>query len=71
VVLESQVSIERPGYMPSFEEIGESHLKFLKGLNVPYSLATMDNDRHIQKSYTRKPLSRTDYYAAVEKMAEK
>lgn len=53
----------------SFKEIGEPHYAFLKGLKVPYSIATKDSDRHIQKAYSGKPLSREDYYAAVEKVA--
>ncbi len=53
----------------SFEQIGEPHLAYLKGLDVPYSMATEERDREIQRSYRGKPLSQADYDRAVEKIA--
>jgi hypothetical protein len=36
------------------EEIGEAHLRYLKGLGVPYSMATADHDRRMREPYPRR-----------------
>lgn len=51
-----------------FEEIGEPHLRYLKGLKVPYSGATAEHDREVQRTYRGKPLGERDYRAAVEQL---
>jgi hypothetical protein len=55
----------------SFEEIGEPHIRYIKGLRTPYCMATAENDRQIQEKYPGKPLPERSYHAAVEKMAGK
>jgi hypothetical protein len=55
----------------SFEEIGEPHIRYVKGLKTPYAMATAENDRQIQEEYPGKPLSEKSYHIAVEKMAGK
>ncbi len=55
----------------SFKIIGEPHLRYVKGLQGPYCLATSESDRRIQENYPGEPLSESDYHAAVEKMAGK
>jgi hypothetical protein len=55
----------------SFREIGEPHLRYIKGLKIPYSMLTEESDREIQENYPGEPLSESDYYAAVEKIAGK
>ena len=54
-----------------FDELGETHLRYLKGLSGPYAMATADHDRHVQEHYEGEPLSREDYRRAVEDFAGK
>ena len=51
-----------------FDEIGEPHKKYIKGLSVPYSGATSEWDEDIQKNYPGEPISEEEYYLEVEKM---
>jgi len=55
----------------SFEEIGEPHLRYLKGLGGPYCMATRDFDKHIQENYPGTPLSRKEYHSIIEDMLGK
>ena len=48
------------------DEMGEVHLRFVKGLPGPYALARSAMDRRIQTEYTGAPLSRDEDHAAVE-----
>ena len=48
------------------QELGDTHLRFIKGLKVPYAVARAEMDRRIQDEYPGKPLSRKQYHAAVE-----
>jgi len=48
------------------EELGDIHLRFVKGLRVPYALARAAMDRRIQQEYPGEPLSRDGYHAASE-----
>jgi|TARA_B100001964_G_C14221632_1_gene595553 DNA-directed RNA polymerase subunit M/transcription elongation factor TFIIS len=52
----------------SFDEIGEPHLQYLKGLKGPYCTVTSERDKHVQDNYKGKALSEKKYYAAVEKI---
>ncbi len=49
-----------------FEEIGEPHLRYLKGLNVPYAMATAEHDRRVQEHYPGEPISEEKYHRIVE-----
>ena len=55
----------------SFDEIGEPHLRYIKGLDIPYCIATSKHDEDIQKNYPGEPLSEEEYNKAVEKKAGK
>ena len=55
----------------SFEEIGEPHLGYLKGLPGPYSAVTWEHDEYVQKNYPGEPLSQEEYHLEVEKIAGK
>ena len=54
-----------------FDEIGEPHLRYLKGLNVPYCIATSESDKHVQDHYHGEPLSGKEYNKVVEELAGK
>ena len=54
-----------------FDEIGEPHLRYLKGLNGPYAIATMEVDNHVQENYPGEPLSEEEYHQAIEEMVKK
>ncbi len=47
-------------------DLGEIHLRFVKGLDHPYAVARMEMDRRIQQDYPGEPLSRDEYHAAAE-----
>jgi len=51
-----------------FEEIGEPHKKYIKGLSVPYSSASSESDEDIQKNYPGDPITEEEYHLEVEKM---
>jgi hypothetical protein len=48
------------------EELGDTHLRFVKGLPGPYTVGRTAIDRRIQREYPGKPLSRDEYHAAAE-----
>lgn len=52
-----------------FEELGEAHLKYLKGLPGPYAMATAAHDKEVQSTYEGEPLSRKAYESYVEELA--
>ena len=52
----------------SFEEIGEPHLRYLKGLPGPYAMATRRHDEWAKKNYPGEPLSDAEYHSAVEEI---
>lgn len=54
------------GRTVSHEELGDIHLRFVKGLTVPYAVARATMDREIQRSYPGEPLSEDEYHAAAE-----
>ena len=54
-----------------FKEIGEPHLKYIKGLQMPYCLASAESDAKIQKEYPGEPISEKEYHLVVEKIAGK
>ena len=48
------------------QELGDIHLRFVKGLPGPYAVARATMDRRIQLEYPGEPLTRTEYRAAAE-----
>lgn len=55
----------------SFEELGDVHLRYIKGLPGPYCIATSEQDKNIQRNYPGEPLTNNEYSEEVEKMAGK
>lgn len=55
----------------SFGELGEIHLRFLKGLKVPYCVATMGYDKYVQEHYPRDPITESEYNRLTEEFAGK
>lgn len=53
----------------SFREIGELHLRYLKGLPGPYCMASAEHDRDVREQYTGEPISEEEYHRQVEAMA--
>jgi hypothetical protein len=52
-----------------FDELGEIHLRYLKGLPGPYCIGTAESDARVRREYPGDPFSKAEYEAAVEKMA--
>jgi hypothetical protein len=48
------------------EDLGDIHLRFVKGLGHPHAVARAEMDRRIQSEYPGEPLSRDKYHAAAE-----
>jgi hypothetical protein len=53
----------------SFDNLGEIHKRYIKGLSVPYSMATKEKDEYIQKNYPGEPITQQEYHKEVEKIA--
>ena len=47
-------------------ELGDIHLRYVKGLPGPYAVCRMEMDRRIQREYPGEPLTRDEYRAAAE-----
>jgi Zn finger protein HypA/HybF involved in hydrogenase expression len=54
-----------------FGELGENHIRFIKGLDIPYSSVSADSDRSIQENYPGSAITQEQYYSEVEKIAGK
>ena len=50
----------------SHEDLGDIHLRYVKGLDMPYAMVRDEMDRRIQQEYPGDPLSRDEYHAAAE-----
>lgn len=55
----------------SFKKIGDPHLKYIKGLAMPYCMASAESDMKIQRDYPGEPISEKEYHMVVEKIAGK
>ena len=53
-----------------FSELGELHVKYLKGLNGPYCIATARTDERLKQQYEGEPINKGDYFAAIEKLLD-
>jgi hypothetical protein len=53
----------------SFEELGEAHLRYLKGLKGPYCVATSEHDRFVRENYPGDPLPEEDYHKVIDSIA--
>ena len=47
------------------EDLGDIHLRYVKGLGGPYAIARADMDRHIQEQYEGEPFTADEYHASV------
>lgn len=54
-----------------FDDLGELHLRYLKGLPVPYCVATAEHDRHVQENVPVEPIEEDDYHKQVEDIVGK
>ena len=53
----------------SFDELGEVHLQYLKGLEGPYSVATSDHDEAAKATFTGRAISESTYERKVQRLA--
>ena len=54
-----------------FKELGEIHLRYLKGLSMPYSVVSSEHDQGVKDTYPGEPLKEVDYFRAVKRLAGK
>ncbi len=54
-----------------FMELGELHLRYVKGLPGPYCIATSESDKRNQDEFPGDPLTESEYHAAVESFLNK
>ena len=54
----------------NFDELGEYHSKYIKGLIVPYSVATSKQDKYIQENYPGESISEEDIIQKLKKLLE-
>jgi len=52
-----------------FDELGELHLHYVKGLPSPYCMASADHDRFVQEHLPLEPITEDDYHRGVEEFA--
>jgi hypothetical protein len=52
-----------------FDELGEIHLRYLKGLPGAYAMVSAEYDQRVRETYPGEPMEEDDYHAAVEQMA--
>ena len=53
----------------SFQELGELHQQYLKGLPRPYCIASSESDAKVKETYPGEPISEQQYEEAIEKRA--
>jgi hypothetical protein len=54
-----------------FDQLGDAHLRYVKGLPGPYSEATRALDEYVRENYPDPPISEAEYHAFVEKTVGK
>jgi predicted Zn-ribbon and HTH transcriptional regulator len=54
-----------------FEQLGDLHLQYLKGLPVPYSIMSTERDQFVRDHVTLEPISEEDYHKGIEALAGK
>lgn len=52
------------------QDLGDIHLRFVKGLPGPYAVSRAAMDRRIQQEYPGEPLNRDEYHTAAEATLE-
>jgi len=53
----------------SFDQLGDVHLQYLKGLEGPYSIATAAHDDAVKSTYTGRAISESTYERRVQRFA--
>lgn len=53
----------------SFDELGELHLRYLKGLGGPYAQVGAAHDRYVREHVDVEPISESEYRAAITVVA--
>ncbi len=52
-----------------FDELGEFHLRYLKGLSGPYCVATSEHDKYVREHAQVEPISEDAYHKGIEAVA--
>ncbi len=55
----------------SIDELGELHLRYVKGLDVPFSSVTRREDELIRAEFDGTPISAEEYHRAIEARLKK
>lgn len=55
----------------AFRDLGELHVRYVKGLSIPYCTASAESDRQIQEHAPVEPISQEEYYRRIETIAGK
>ncbi len=53
----------------TFEDLGELHLRYLKGLPGSYCISTSEHDRHVREHAHVEAISEDEYHKRVEDIA--
>ena len=53
----------------SFDELGEVHVQYLKGLDGPYCVATAGHDQTVRETYPGPAISESTYERKVQRIA--
>lgn len=54
-----------------FDELGDIHLGYLKGLSEPYCMASSEHDKYVRENYPGESLTEEEYHQEVENIAGK
>lgn len=54
-----------------FEELGDLHLRYLKGLRAPYSTMSAEFDKYVREHAPVEPISEEEYYRGIDTVAGK
>lgn len=52
-----------------FDELGELHLRYLKGLPGPYCVASSEHDENVRKHARVEPICENEYHKGIEAFA--
>ena len=52
-----------------FDELGELHLRYLKGLSGPYAMISAERDRYVREHLDVEAIDEQEYHAGVEEAA--
>ena len=54
-----------------FDELGDLHERYLKGLEGPYCIASSEHDKHIREHSPLEPIREDEYNRGIDKLAGK